>query len=289
MKTFLLFALSYLLVQSLSSQNVGIGTSTPSEKLDVNGSINVTGTIKANGITGQTNQVLTVNGAGNLEWSNAGALPNFASFNTSGNWTVPDGITKVVVEVWGAGGGGSQYGSGAGGGYIKGNFTVTPGSSITFSIGTGGSGAASAANAGQTSAATVGSIVLTANGGSGSFYNSSGGFVGTINGGNYSATSGFNNYIGCKGEAGLPNIPTYVQSGTSSFLETTYGARGGSAGNTINTGGTGAFRISNQGSTVRYGLGTAGIIPGGGGGGYFVEATTIGGTNGGGGLVIVRY
>ncbi len=34
------------------SQNTGIGTTTPTEKLHVNGNINVSGTIKANSVDG---------------------------------------------------------------------------------------------------------------------------------------------------------------------------------------------------------------------------------------------
>ena len=42
----------------VNAQNVGINNPNPNEKLDVNGNINVTGTIKANGSAGSPNQVL---------------------------------------------------------------------------------------------------------------------------------------------------------------------------------------------------------------------------------------
>lgn len=50
------------------SQNVGIGTSTPSERLHVNGNINVAGTIRVNGVDGLPNQVLKKNSSGTFVW-----------------------------------------------------------------------------------------------------------------------------------------------------------------------------------------------------------------------------
>jgi hypothetical protein len=38
-----------------AAQNVGVGITNPAEQLDVNGNINVTGTIKANGVDGTAN------------------------------------------------------------------------------------------------------------------------------------------------------------------------------------------------------------------------------------------
>lgn len=38
-----------------AAQNVGVGITNPAERLDVNGNINVTGTIKANGVDGTAN------------------------------------------------------------------------------------------------------------------------------------------------------------------------------------------------------------------------------------------
>ena len=48
--------------------NVGINNLTPAERLDVNGNINVTGTIKANGAPGLPNQLLGTNETGSLAW-----------------------------------------------------------------------------------------------------------------------------------------------------------------------------------------------------------------------------
>ena len=62
------------------------------------------------------------------------------------NWTVPEGVTSVTVEVWGAGGAGqgvtgknSAGGGGSGGGYVKATLNVVQGTVYQYSIGAGGS------------------------------------------------------------------------------------------------------------------------------------------------------
>ncbi len=67
-------------------------------------------------------------------------------FTTPGtsSWTVPSGVTSVTVSLWGAGGGsgGNGYTSGGGGGgggaYASKVLSVTPGQSISYTVGTGG-------------------------------------------------------------------------------------------------------------------------------------------------------
>lgn len=58
----------------LNNANVGLGTSSPTKKLDIVGDINLTGTIFANGTTGSSNQVLASNGSGALQWISAGGV-----------------------------------------------------------------------------------------------------------------------------------------------------------------------------------------------------------------------
>ncbi len=95
---------------STTAQNVGVNTTNPTERLDVNGNINVTGTIKANGIDGSANQVLMKNGSGNLAWGDLCEYKNAVTlFNASGTWNVPAGVTRIFIEVWGAGGGGNRF------------------------------------------------------------------------------------------------------------------------------------------------------------------------------------
>ncbi len=57
---------------------------------------------------------------------------------------VPEGVTSVLVELWGGGGagaaGGTPGGGGAGGSYARATFAVTAGEQFTVSVGAGGDG-----------------------------------------------------------------------------------------------------------------------------------------------------
>jgi hypothetical protein len=64
---------------------------------------------------------------------------NMEVYSTPGTytWTCPAGVTKVMVELWGAGGGGYSFG-GQGGGYGKAIVNVNPGSIYQVTCGLGG-------------------------------------------------------------------------------------------------------------------------------------------------------
>ncbi len=108
--------------------------------------------------------------------SSGGSLSNtnFQVFDATGIFTVPAGVTKIMVECWGAGGGGSDYTygnpgntitlkiCGGGGGYGKSIFTVSPGSNFLVTVGIGGA----FNNAGGNS--SFGSLI-TSNGGTSSY------------------------------------------------------------------------------------------------------------------------
>ena len=71
----------------------------------------------------------------------------FESFNYTGTdqtWTVPTGVTNASFYLLGAGGGGvplgTTYGSGAGGGFATGSYTVTPAQVLTVIVGQAGGG-----------------------------------------------------------------------------------------------------------------------------------------------------
>ena len=82
------------------------------------------------------------------QWQIAGDSEETEIFTTPGstNWTVPEFVTLITVESWGAGGGGKGGGSvlpgggGGGGAYSKRVVPVTPSTTITVVVGSGGSG-----------------------------------------------------------------------------------------------------------------------------------------------------
>lgn len=86
--------------------------------------------------------------SGEIKFSNfySKLQPSSALFLKSGTWVCPPGVTSVCVVCIGAGGGGMHYSSGtyamaggAGGALsYKNNYAVTPGTSYTVTVGTGG-------------------------------------------------------------------------------------------------------------------------------------------------------
>lgn len=290
-----LLAAFFLYSITISAQNVGINTTNPTERLDVNGNINVTGTIKANGTDGNANQVLMKNGSGNLVWGDLCEYKNAVTlFNASGTWNVPAGVTRIFIEVWGGGGGGNSYGGGGGGTYIAAPFTVTPGLTITYTVGSGGAqGSNTNATAGSSSTAQVGSpsISITAQGGGGATWsNMATGGAGSIGG---FSTVGVTDYLFDLGRAGESTERSYMQFNATTYYETGRAGKGGDAGNNRTTGATGSFYVYNTtaGSVVYRSLKIAdGLNPGGGGAsGIQYGATSISGGNGGGGLIVIRW
>jgi hypothetical protein len=158
----------------------------------------------------------------------AGGLASVQTFTSSGTWTRPTGITKVIMEIQ-AGGGGSgcgdwpynRGGAGGGGGYVKKFLDVSSISSSTITVGSGGAGGVTGGDGGTSSWAD-GTNTLTGGGGEGggpSSANSANGEAGS--GG--SATGGDINIGGGDGDWWSAN-PSANQSGMimsvggSSFL-----------------------------------------------------------------------
>lgn len=73
---------SYAFILNSSYGNVGIGTESPQEKLDVNGNIRFSGELKPNGVSGSNGQVLKSNGDGTMGWITP---PNIENTSTSSN------------------------------------------------------------------------------------------------------------------------------------------------------------------------------------------------------------
>lgn len=266
------------------AQNVGIGTPTPSEKLDVNGSINITGTIKANGTDGSANQVLMKNSTGSLAWGDLSSYKNFMGYSFSNTFIVPTGVTTILAEVWGGGGGGNALGGGGSGGYGMALVPVIPGETIAITIGSGGNFAVGTAVGGN------GGTTMISGNQSLSNFSVSGGFGALSlfpgNGGGSIGASNNVKYINCPGERGMYNTESYVQSAAGVFLHIINYGRGGHAPNANPNGGAGALALVNEsnGSVVSYQYPGQGLIYGGGGGGGRDN-----GSNGGYGYVILHW
>ena len=283
-----------ILSKNVLSQNVGINNPSPAERLDVNGNINVTGTIKANGTDGAAGQVLMKNSSGNLQWSDLSNYKNFTTYYFDGSFTVPAGVTKIAVELWGAGGGGNGDASGGGGGYIMAVLNVTPGAIATIDIGTGGTGTSfNSAQGGGNTTFSIGAVNLNAGGGFGAQYITATSFLLGAGGMFPVFIPGVNTYIGAKGFAGSSISRNFTQVNATTFYETIDGANGGHAWNAPEAAGKAGRMIWNiTGSAIiQFVNGDLnGSSPGGGGasGFHYTTGVTTGG-NGGDGLVIVRY
>ena len=198
------------------------------------------------------------------------------------SWTVPNGVTSATIDAWGAGGGGGganyavRGGSGGGGGEFRSStVTVTPGSTYSYTVGTGGVGgtASPQTNGGNGTSTTFNTTTVVANGGGGAI--TSTGVAGTGGTGG-TGTTGYSGAVGAT-----------ISSGNNG------GGGGSSAGNLANgvagstsTGGTAPTGGGNgggggitQGTTVI--AGSSGSTPGGGGGGGSSYGNPPGGANGG--------
>ena len=192
-----------------------------------------------------------------------------AIYTESGSWTVPANVTSVDVFLMGGGGGAggnltydssyTSFGGGGGAGRLKKQqLTVTPGQSITVTIGVGGTagvdrtGTGSSGGVGSNGGSTSFGTLLSATGGNGG------------GGGSTPASGGGGN--GGAGSAG----------GGGGSCGATYG---GSGGNGDYCGGGGASSSTNANTKG----GNGGTYGGGGGSNYGSRAT--GGQYGGAGGV----
>ena len=212
--------------------------------------------------------------------------PAIETFTSSGTFSVPSGLTSVDVLVVAGGGGSGDWGGGGGAGGLiyRPGFTVTPGGTVSVTVGDGGSGL----NPSNPSSNTPGQDsvfgTLTAKGGGGGV---DGGGAGQDGG---SGSGGHGNGQAAGGSATQP-----TQSGESGNYG--FGNPGGAhtSPNTANPGGGGggagaAGGQSNSSSIGNGGAGKAYTIAdgttsvyyaGGGGGGGRSQSAGTGGQGGG--------
>lgn len=202
----------------------------------------------------------------------------------AGSTVVPAGKTSAIVEAWGAGGGSlgndSTTGASSGGAYTKSTISVTAGSTLYYTIGTGGVGPSGTAggitwvNKASNAAPTVDTDGCKAAGGSGAG-------VAAPNNSTQAANSiGTTKYIGGAGGGGAEG----GGGGSAGPLGNgIVGANGnGGAGGAGNAGSGGAGG-SAGGSSNAGGDGTSNVEGGGGGGGSYNNAAGNGGSPGGAG------
>ena len=219
------------------------------------------------------------------ECLSCGEINGTQTFNSSGNivdFVVPDCVTTLTIEAWGAQGGTFEGGKGA---RMKGNFTVVPGETLKVAVGM------------QGTVDKCGGGIATGGGGGGSFVwrngdptlpilAAGGGGGGNGNWGNQQCRKGIGGVTGTNGTAGngghaaggtdgnggAGNAPSGTGSGGGGWKtkgqNSTYGGgctggmpyptlAGGQGGSSHGPGGHGGF-----------GAGGGAVCGGGGGGGY---------------------
>jgi hypothetical protein len=175
-------------------------------------------------------------------------LASVQTFTSSGTWTKPSGITKVMVEVQGAGGSGSALASpnycfGAGGGYIKKLIDVSSISSATITVGSGGTGIPTNGGAGNDGGNSIwadGVNTLTAGGGGGGTTNGTVSTGGSATGGDFNVEGqggGKSGYAVLSGNSFLGKTNGYELTGFNlNSAPTGYGAGSGIGHNTFPSG-----------------------------------------------------
>jgi hypothetical protein len=197
------------------------------------------------------------------------------TFDSSGTFEVPPGVTEITVEVWGAGGGGATNnqaaGGGGGGGYARSIIVVTPGDSFNYIIGQGGT----PGNNGEDSSFDVFDVTIIGGGGlTGSSSTGGNGGIGTggnetnLNGGNGGDAQGSNNPNQRGGGGGGGSATSTSNGNNGQNGDLTSGGDGGLGEGDGGQGGRGAVN------------GVDGNSPGGGGGGKGRNGTSGNGADG---------
>jgi hypothetical protein len=225
--------------------NTGLGIDDPTEKLVVNGNVDVLGEIKADGIAGEEGQFLTPDGNGNMVWENLSdcRFTNARQYGngSSGTWIVPADVTLIKVELWGAGGSGGPPGGGGAGGYVCGFMKTTPGESFSIEVGDNGSGSSDSRIYKTANPPTA----LVARGGQ-DVTSTSPGY-----GGSFAIINSFNiGAFGKKGESGSATTIVYSQKSSTEFMESTQYGDGGAAYNGFGSAGSFILKNTNTGAKI---------------------------------------
>jgi len=242
---------------------------------------------------GASYSVYSVYAAGVVFFGSASAQ-TIVTFSTVGTrtWTVPEGVTTVeVLTVAGGGGGGMDMGGGGGGGGViyNGDYSVTPGSNVTVTVGTGGNGAPAANTNGQPGGHQY---TISATSGQNSVFGSI-----TALGGGYGGSSyyGYTPNYGLGGSGGSGGGSSgYTAGATTIGAAGTAGQgfKGGNAGGTSYASGGGggaggpgadAPNQANGGPGILYPSISSYYFGGGGGGAAYTLANGGNGGIGGGG------
>lgn len=214
-----------------------------------------------------------------------------ATFNASGSFVTPAGVTTATVEAWGAGGAGggstsnSDGGGGGGGGAYSKSTGVSVSGTIPVTVGTGGVGDNGAGNPGGDSSFNT-STVVAKGGVGGSVTSGTGGPGGS--GGLASASTGATKFNGGTGGRGRDSNTGQGGPGGSSAGTAAAGTSGPASWSTVTASAapTGGGKGGNGGTSGNGG--SAGTVPGGGGGGAGDGTNEIGG-DGAAGRVVVSY
>jgi hypothetical protein len=186
-------------------------------------------------------------------------LSGSQTFTSNDTFVVPGGIYSVEVEMAGGGGGGGGRlyngtrgcGGGGGGGYLRAVVAVTPGDTLTVTVGAGGAAGSvsvapsDGADGGDSLLSDTSGTLLFAGGGKGgkdAAGGGTGGAGGFVTGGPYSfigqsGVSGVNNSSDGSGGVFNPDIANVTNTGTNF-------ERGGTSGSSAHAGYVGYVKIS---------------------------------------------
>ncbi|WFB35026.1 SdrD B-like domain-containing protein [Kiritimatiellota bacterium B12222] len=270
----------------------------PVGQVNHGGTLSYTIRVENEGASDQTNvQVIDILPAGMTYTPNsiqgmlskAPAPGNYTeTFDSSGTFTVPVGVSSLTVEAWGAGGsGGDEGGSngrggGGGGAYARSVVSVSDLQVYTVTVGEGGESTTNTSNPGGDSTFSIGNTT---------WVRADGGAAGTNSGetgGTIANSIGTTRFAGGSGGNRSSN-KKHGGGGGGSATSTANGGNGNNASNNApGTGGTGQGAGGNGGSSRN--VGQNGSAPGGGGGGRGEEGVNgLASGNGADGRVVITY